>query len=46
MERHHYLTHVHRLVVKIGTRMVLRREPPAAGDRLRVNLAFLQGLAD
>lgn len=38
MERHQYLTHVHRLVVKIGTRMVLRGEEPVDYD-------FLDGLA-
>lgn len=38
MERHQYLTNVHRLVVKIGTRMVLRGEEPMDYD-------FLDGLA-
>ncbi len=38
MERHQYLTHVRRLVIKIGTRMVACGEEP-------VDHAFLAGLA-
>ncbi len=38
MERHQYLTHVHRLVVKIGTRMVACGDQPVDHD-------FLRGLA-
>jgi glutamate 5-kinase len=38
MERHHHLAHVRYLVVKIGTRMILRGEEPVDCD-------FLDGLA-